>query len=492
MVNFIYSNLLMITALMPLLSALFLLVIPSRKEFLCWIITLIGTIFTFFFSLLLLILFNTSITTFQFIFTFFLMSFTNLYYTVGIDGISLYFILLTTFLCVICVLLSWNSIKFMLKEYLICFLMIEFFLIQVFIVLDIFLFYIFFESVLIPMFCIIGIWGSRKRKISASYQFFLYTLIGSLFMLLGLISIYIQLGSTDLQFIWTNSYLLKFPYILWFSFFISLAIKIPIVPVHTWLPEAHAEAPTSGSVILAGILLKLGSYGFLRILLPIFPEASIYFAPFILVLSLLNIIYASLVTLRQIDLKKIIAYSSIAHMGFVTAGIFTFNLKGLEGSIFLMIGHGLVSSGLFICIGILYDRYLTRIVKYYGGLTQVMPIFSFFLFIFLLANMGFPGTCNFIGEFLILLSLINQNKIVALFALGGIFLSGAYSLWFFNKVMFGILKTKFFVKFQDLSRREFYILCIFSFLIFVLGLYPIFILNNLHLSVNYLLQLMIK
>ena len=265
---------------------------------------------------------------------------------------------------------------------MICFLLLEFFLLQVFCVLDIFLFYIFFESVLLPMFLIIGVWGSRKRKIKAAYQFFLYTLIGSLFTLLAILTIYFETGTTDLQTLWNFTFSFERQVVLWIAFFLSFAIKIPMIPFHIWLPEAHSEAPTAGSIILAGILLKLGGYGFLRFSLPLLPEASVYFTPFVYILSLAAIIYASLTTIRQIDLKKIIAYSSISHMGVVTLGLFSYNLEGLEGSLFLMLSHGLVSSALFFCIGILYERYHTRILKYYSGLVYVMPLFvTYFLFL---------------------------------------------------------------------------------------------------------------
>ena len=406
----------------------------------------------------------------------------------GIDGISLFLILLTTLLINICILISWNSIKFYLKEYLLSFLVLEFCLIQVFAVLDLLLFYIFFESVLIPMFLIIGIWGSRTRKIRAAYQFFIYTLIGSLLMLIGIIFIYLNTGTFDIQILWTLIFPETLQYWLWLSFFASFAVKIPMLPFHIWLPEAHAEAPTSGSVILAGILLKLGGYGFLRFSIPLFPIASIFFTPLVFTLSTIAVIYASLTTLRQVDLKKIIAYSSVSHMGFVTLGIFSLNIQGLEGSIILMLSHGLVSSALFLCIGILYDRYQTRIIKYYSGMVQVMPIFfSLFLF-FSFSNIGFPGTSSFIGELLVLIGLFQFSANLTFFVTFGVVLSAAYSIWLLNRIGFGNLKINYFKYFQDISRREFWTIFPLVLLIFWMGLYPQSFLIEIHFSILSLIE----
>lgn len=375
------------------------------------------------------------------------------------------------------------------KDYLICFLTLEFFLIQVFSVLDIFLFYIYFESVLIPMFLIIGIWGSRQRKIKASYQFFLYTLLGSLLMLLGLLIIYYQTGLTDFRALWCFKFSETKQIILWLSFFISFAIKVPMIPFHIWLPEAHAEAPTAGSVILAGVLLKIGGYGFLRFSLPMFPVASIFFTPLILILSLVAIIYASLTTLRQVDLKKIIAYSSISHMGFVTVGIFSLNIQGIEGSILLMLSHGLVSSALFLCIGVLYDRYKSRVLKYYSGLIQVMPIFGTIFLFFTLANMSFPGTSSFVGELLVLLGIFQINRTLTFFSCIGMILSVSYSVWLFNRIIFGSLKIKYIWLYQDISRREFFILLPLILLTLWIGIYPLSFLNEIHCSSMNLIDL---
>nr|YP_009511958.1 NADH dehydrogenase subunit 4 [Melanthalia intermedia]AXI97885.1 NADH dehydrogenase subunit 4 [Melanthalia intermedia] len=484
-------NPLILTSITPLVGLLILFFLPSTKKFLCQLVALNTSCLTFLFSLLLWMQFDSGTSLFQFTTTFNWFPLFNLHYSVGIDGISLFFILLTTLLIISCILVSWGSIQSLIKEYLICFLLLEFFLIQVFCVLDLLWFYIFFESVLIPMFLIIGIWGSRERKIRAAYQFFLYTLIGSLLMLLALLVIYFRVGSTDLRILYYYDFTKLEQILFWLAFFASFAVKIPMVPFHIWLPEAHAEAPTAGSVILAGILLKMGGYGFLRFSIPMFPDASIYFMPLIFTLSIIAILYASLTTLRQIDLKKIIAYSSVAHMGFVTIGLFSFNLQGIEGSILLMLSHGLVSSALFLCIGILYDRYKTRVLKYYGGLMQVMPIFGLFFFFFTFASIGFPGTSSFIGELLVLLAAFQVNKILTFFAAIGTILSAAYSIWLFNRVSFGPLKVQYFNLFQDISRREFWILLPLAFLILWIGIYPILILSDLHFSVINLIEQLI-
>nr|AYR06616.1 NADH dehydrogenase subunit 4 [Renouxia sp.] len=482
-------NPLIVTSVMPLCGLLFLLVVPSVNEKLCRIIALFTTCLTFIFSLSILIYFEQGSPFFQCYKTFNWLTSLNFYYTVGVDGISLFFILLTTFLILLCVLISWETVTKYVKEYLICFIVLEFLLIQVFSVLDLFLFYVCFESVLIPMFLIIGIWGSRERKIRAAYQFFLYTLVGSLLMLVALLSIYFWAGSTDLQILWNYKFSENLQILLWLAFFASFAVKIPMVPFHIWLPEAHAEAPTAGSVILAGILLKMGGYGFLRFSLPVFPLATIYFTPLIYTLSLIAALYASFTTLRQIDLKKIIAYSSISHMGFVTIGIFTLNTQGIEGSIILMLSHGLVSSALFICVGILYDRYKTRIIKYYSGLTQVMPIFTLFFLFFSFSNIGFPGTSSFIGELLVLVGAFQSNIFITLITSISIILSAAYSIWLLNRISFGVLKSQYFVVFQDLSRREFWILFPLFFLVLLMGIIPNIFLDEIHFSVTNLLEL---
>lgn len=485
---FHFINPLILTSLTPLVGLFFLLFIPKTDFIKCRLITLFSVCLTFLFSLILWLKFDQGSPFFQFCKTFNWAPSLNFYYIIGLDGISLFFILLTTFLIMLCILVSWESVTLHIKEYLILFLFLEFLLIQVFSVLDLFLFYIYFESVLIPMFLIIGIWGSRKRKLRAAYQFFLYTLIGSLFMLIGLIYIYIIVGTTDLQVLYNYNFSDFQQILLWLAFFFSFAVKIPMVPFHIWLPEAHAEAPTAGSVILAGVLLKLGGYGFIRFSIPMFPLATIYFTPLIFTLSLIAAIYASLTTIRQIDLKKIIAYSSVAHMGFVTLGLFTLNIQGIEGSLILMLSHGLVSSALFLCIGILYDRHKTRIIKYYSGLVQVMPLFLIFFFLFSFCNIGFPGTSSFIGELLVLVGSFQINTFFTFFISISIILSACYSIWLLNRIGFGSLKIVYLKVFQDISRREFFILAPLLILVFWMGLAPNFFLEEMHFSVNNLLE----
>nr|YP_009348186.1 NADH dehydrogenase subunit 4 [Corallina officinalis]APX55296.1 NADH dehydrogenase subunit 4 [Corallina officinalis]QJF58204.1 NADH dehydrogenase subunit 4 [Corallina officinalis] len=481
-------NPLLLTSVSPLIGLFYLLLIPKTNVNHCRLATLYSSCVTFLLSLLIWIQFNQSSPFFQFCKTINWFSSLNFYYTVGIDGISLFFILLTTFLIILCILVSWESVTYYVKEYLISFLLLEFLLIQVFSVLDLFLFYLYFESVLIPMFLIIGIWGSRQRKVRAAYQFFIYTLIGSLLMLIGLVYIYLNVGTTDLQILWNFNFSETQQILLWLAFFASFAVKIPMVPFHIWLPEAHAEAPTSGSVILAGVLLKMGGYGFLRFSLPMFPVATVYFTPLVFTLSLLAALYASLTTLRQVDLKKIIAYSSVAHMSFVTVGIFTLNTQGVEGSIVLMLSHGLVSSALFLCVGVLYDRYKTRILKYYGGLVQVMPLFTIFFLFFSFCNIGFPGTSSFIGELLVLLGSFQSNIFLTFTIAFSIILSAGYSIWLLNRIGFGSLKLTYFTLFQDVSRREFYILLPLLFLILWMGLLPNNFLNEIHFTVSGLLE----
>nr|WCH57839.1 NADH dehydrogenase subunit 4 [Hypnea edeniana] len=483
-----FINPLIVTSIIPLLGITILLLGKESNEFWCRRVALWFSCLTFFSSLLLWLQFDSNTPFFQFVSTFVWFPSLNFYYVIGVDGISIFFILLTTFLIPVCILISWSSVKYNTKDYLICFLLLEFFLVQVFSVLDILLFYIYFESVLIPMFLIIGVWGSRQRKIRAAYQFFLYTLLGSLLMLLGILIIYFQTGSTDFHILWYSGFSETKQVILWLAFFASFAIKIPMIPFHIWLPEAHAEAPTAGSVILAGILLKMGGYGFLRFSLPMFPWASIYFSPLVFTLSVIAVIYASLTTLRQVDLKKIIAYSSVSHMGFVTIGIFSLNLQGLEGSIFLMLSHGLVSSALFFCVGVLYDRYKTRIIKYYTGLVQVMPIYGTFLLFFTFANIGFPGTSSFIGEILVLLGAFQINTVLTFFSSLGMILGAAYSIWLFNRISFGSVKLNYLSTYQDISRREFFILVPLTILVIWMGVYPNSFLSDIHSSLYNLLE----
>lgn len=481
------SSILLYLITIPLIGIFLLFFISPSSGILAHKIALYTTLINFVVSIFLWLQFDKLTAGFQLVNKLGSIPFANIDIYVGIDGISLFFILLSTFLIPICILLSRNSVKVYIKEYMICFLILEWLLILTFSILDLILFYIFFESILMPMMIIIGVWGSRERKIGAAYQFFLYTLFGSVFFLLAILAIYFETGTTDISILLTTHFPFERQLILWLAFFASFAIKIPMVPVHTWLPEAHVEAPTAGSVILAGVLLKLGGYGFLRFSIPMFPEASIYFKPLVYLLSVIAIIYVSLTTLRQIDLKKIIAYSSVAHMAFVTLGIFTFNIQAIEGSILLMLSHGLVSSALFMCVGILYDRHKTRIVKYYSGLLQVMPLFITIFFIFTLANLSFPTTSGFIGEFLVLVGLFQTNKFITFLASTGMVLGAAYSIWLWNRVSCGNLKVYFINNYADLNYREILLFIPLIFLTFLLGIYPEIILDSLHVSVKNLL-----
>lgn len=395
-------------------------------------------------------------------------------WTMGVDGIALSFMVLTGLLTPICFLISWHSIKFLVKEFTICIFLTEGFLLAVFAALDVVAFYIFFESVLIPMFIIIGVWGSRSQKVQAAYYFFLYTLIGSVLMLLGIFLLYAQLGTTDYLVLLASTPYLSFSVqvLLFVSFFASFAVKIPLVPFHIWLPQAHVEAPVAGSVFLAGVLLKLGAFGLIRFSLPLFPSASLYFSPCLFTFGVIAILYASLTTLRQIDMKRIIAYSSVSHMGLVTLAIFS-----APASVFLMIAHGLTSSALFICVTLLYERTHTRIVKYYRGVAAVMPLFSMFFLVFSLANLGLPLTANFIGEFLSLLAISQYNPLLAALAATSVIFSAAYSLFLFNRVSFGSLSSL--TPLRDLTRREFSALLPLVGGVILLGIYPDLLLGSL-------------
>lgn len=458
--------------------------LPNTKIILIKQLGLFTSCLIFFLTMLLWIFFNNEIGNFVYVLHLPWLSVFNIYYSLGIDGISIFFIILTAFLMPICILISWNSIVYKMKEFILMLLLTELLLINVFAVLDLFFFYIFFEGILIPMFIIIGIWGSRQRKIHAAYQFFFYTLLGSILMLLGVIIIYFQTGTTDIQILSQIEITRSKQLILWLAFFASFAVKVPMVPVHIWLPEAHVEAPTAGSVILAGVLLKLGTYGIIRFMIPMFPYAMYYFTPLVFTMCVIGILYSAATTIRQIDLKKIIAYSSVAHMNFALLGLFVNNTQGIEGSLFFMLGHGVVSSALFLCIGILYDRYHTRNILYYGGLAQVMPIFSLFFFVFTLANLGLPGMVNFIGEFLVLVGTWKTNTTVIVLASLGLILGAVYAIWFFNRLVFGQIRFYSLQKFTDLTRREFFLLIPLFIMVFVMGIYPALFLDTFNLSVN--------
>jgi len=406
----------------------------------------------------------------------------NIEYHVGIDGISLPLILLSALLIPVSILASWSSIQERVAEYMIAFLVLETMLIGLFSALDFILFYVFFEGVLIPMFLIIGIWGGPNR-IYAAFKFFLYTLLGSVLSLLAILYIYFEVGSSDIPLALTTPFDPKIQTWLWIAFFASFAVKIPMWPFHTWLPDAHVEAPTAGSVILAGILLKLGGYGFIRFSLPMFPEASAAFTPFIFTLSIIAIIYTSLVALVQTDMKKLIAYSSIAHMGFVTLGIFTVDAQGIQGAITQMVSHGLISAALFLCVGVVYDRIHSREIADFGGLVHRMPRYAFVFMIFILASVGLPGTSGFIGEFLVLLGAYQVSTWVTLLASTGMVLGAAYALWLYRRVIFGVLQNQKLKQILDLNWREDLTFAPLLVGVIFLGLYPMPLLTMINTSV---------
>jgi NADH-quinone oxidoreductase subunit M len=395
----------------------------------------------------------------------------NISYHMGVDGISILFVILTTFLMPFCILASWNSITERVREYMIAFLLLETLMIGVFCALDLVLFYLFFEGGLIPMFLIIGVWGG-PRRVYATYKFFLYTFLGSVLLLVSVMVMYWEAGTTDIPTLLNHPFPPALQSWLFFGFLASFAVKLPMWPVHTWLPDAHVEAPTAGSVILAGILLKMGGYGFLRFSLPMFPVASDHFAPLIYALSVIAIIYTSLVALAQEDMKKLIAYSSVAHMGFVTIGLFTVTMQGLQGGIVQMISHGFVSAALFLCVGVVYDRVHSRDIATYGGLVNNMPKYAFAFMVFTLANVGLPGTSGFVGEFLSLVGAFQVNSWVALFATTGVILSAAYALWLYRRVIFGALEKDKLKGLTDLSGREIAIMAPLIAATIAFGIYP--------------------
>ncbi len=405
----------------------------------------------------------------------------------GIDGISILFILLTSLIVPISIISCINSVETRLKEFLIALLILETFMIGVFCSLDLVIFYLFFEAGLIPMFLIIGIWGG-KRRIYSAFKFFLFTLLGSVLMLVAIISIYWIAGTTDVTEIFKIKIAAEYQYLLWLAFFSSFAVKLPMWPVHTWLPDAHVEAPTAGSVILAAILLKMGGYGFIRFSLGMFPIASDYFVPLVFTLSVIAIIYTSLVALMQEDMKKLVAYSSIAHMGFVTLGIFTFNKQGIEGSMLQMLSHGLISAALFLCVGVLYDRNKSRLINSYGGIVNILPKYSFVLMVFVLAALGLPGTSGFIGEFLVLIGAFKINYLVGILASTGVILSAAYMLWLYKRVVFGKLEKEELKEMKDINLSEFTLLFILGFFIIFFGFYPEPLLETMRVSVDNLIS----
>ena len=485
--NSMYHSVLSTLICLPLVVAFILLFIPSRYTSIIKTSALYTSLVVFILSLYLWAAFDNSTAKFQFVESYEWIGSTNINFYLGIDGISLFFVILTTLLIPICILASWEAIKTNIKEYMIAFLLLESFVIAVFCLLDLILFYVFFEAVLIPMFIIIGVYGSRERKIRAAYMFFLYTLLGSVLMLLAILWIYFHAGTTDYQILLTTEFDEDVQKFLWLAFFASFASKVPMVPVHIWLPEAHVEAPTAGSVILAGILLKLGTYGFLRFSMPLFPYATNYFTPLVYTFACIAIVYTSLTAIRQTDLKRIIAYSSVAHMNLVMVGLFTLNAQGIEGAILQQLSHGLVSGALFLCIGVIYDRHHTRLIKYYGGLAHTMPLYVIIFLFFTMANIALPGTSSFVGEFLILAGSFQSNTTVCFLAATGMVLGGCYSLWLFNRAAYGNIKVQYIHKFGDINRREFATFLPLLILTLVMGIYPEIWLDPMHVSVQNLL-----
>ena len=475
--------------LLPAIGSIFLLFSKNddRKTETVKYVALFTSVVNFLISLYLWNSFDNSLSNFQFVEErVWLDGFVN--YKVGIDGISILFVVLTAFITPLCILSVNNSVKVRLRDFLIAILIMESFMIGVFCALDLVIFYLFFEAGLIPMFLIIGIWGGPKRVYSA-FKFFLYTLLGSVLMLVAIISIYWITGTTDVIKLYELGIDPKYQNLLWLAFFSSFAVKTPMWPVHTWLPDAHVEAPTAGSVLLAAILLKMAGYGFIRFSLGLFPFASEIFTPLIYVLSLIAIVFTSLIALMQEDMKKLIAYSSVAHMGFVTLGIFTLKQQGIEGSIIQMISHGLVSAALFLCVGVLYDRIHSRLINTYGGIVSIIPKYSILFMLFTLAALGLPGTSGFIGEFLILMGAFKDNFLVAVIASLGVIFGAAYMLWLYKRVVFGEIVNKDLLKMPDLNKSEFTILIILALPTLFFGFYPEPLINTIEVSVKDLIEM---
>lgn len=477
--------------LLPLIAAV-IVYFSGRSEttgadYARWL-ALIGSVVIFLYSLTLLGGFKTDSAEFQFAELIPWFEGYNINYHVGVDGISLWMILLTTFLTPICILCSWQSIDKRVNEFMALFLVLESLVIGTFAALDLLLFYLFFEAVLIPMYLIIGIWGGQNR-IYAAYKFFLYTLAGSVLFLLALLYLYFTFGTTDIPTLMQQAPSLgaQVQKWLWVALFASFAVKVPMWPVHTWLPDAHVQAPTAGSVILAGILLKLGAYGFLRFSLPMLPEASHYFAPFVFALSIIAVIYASLVALVQEDMKKLIAYSSIAHMGFVTLGIFAFNQQAVEGAVIQMVSHGIVSGALFLCVGVVYDRMHTREIKQYGGVTNIMPYFAAFFMLFTMASVGLPGTSGFVGEILVLVGSWQAMPLATMGAATGLILGAAYMLFLYRRVMFGEVTNPEVAHMKDMSAREWLYFVPLVVGVMWLGIHPVSMSKSISPSIKHLL-----
>jgi len=448
-------------------------------------IALFTAMVNFFVSIVLWGEFDSITSQYQFVQEFNSLSFCHFH--IGVDGISLYFVLLTTFVTPICILSNWDSIKLNVKYFLISFLLLETLLIAVFVVLDLMLFYIFFESVLIPLFLIVGIWGGSETRIRASFLLFLYTLAGSLFMLLAIMVIYYNIGSTDFTMISLSDISLDSQKLLWLGFFLSFAIKTPLVPFHMWLPRAHAEAPLAGSILLAGLILKLATYGYLRILINFMPDATSYFSPLVQTIAVVTLIYSSLATVRQVDFKALVAYSSIGHMAVVVLGLFSNTIIGIEGAIALSVAHGVISPAMFILVGgVLYDRFHTRVIRYYRGVTVYMPVFSALFFVTTAFNMAVPLSLNWIGEFMSLAGIFQRSPLIGLLGASSIILSAAYSIYLYNRISFGAY-SRYLSYTTDISRREFMLLVPLLFTAVVFGIMPNIILGDIHVAVSGLL-----
>ncbi|MBC8267569.1 MAG: NADH-quinone oxidoreductase subunit M [Rhodospirillaceae bacterium] len=485
-----YFPILTLLIFAPLAGALFILAIRGEQEVVnrnARHVAIWTSSAVFLLSLMLWAGFDNTTADFQFVEQWQWMPAFNIAYHVGVDGISVLFVLLTTLLTPICILASWESIQERVKEYMIAFLVLETMMVGMFVALDIFVFYIFFEAVLLPMFLIIGVWGG-PRRVYAAFKLFLYTLLGSVLMLVAVLAMYVDAGTADIPTLLTHDFPATMQTWLWLAFFASFAVKMPMWPVHTWLPDAHVEAPTAGSVILAGVLLKFGGYGFLRFSLPMFPLATMDFTPLIYSLSIIAVIYTSLVALAQEDMKKLIAYSSVAHMGFVTIGTFTQTVQGVEGAIYQMLSHGIVSAALFLIVGVVYDRIHSREIDMYGGLVHRMPVYALAFMVFMLASVGLPGTGGFVGEFLVLLGAFQVNPWVAALASTGVILGAVYMLYLYRRIIFGQLTKEHLMKITDLSGREIMVFAPLAVLVLWMGVYPSSFLDVMHVSVNNLID----
>ncbi|GAA0568354.1 NADH-quinone oxidoreductase subunit M [Caenispirillum bisanense] len=481
--------LLTIITFLPLVGAGFILFVRGQEAQVAANarnVALLTSLATFILSLFLWVGFDPTTADYQFVEKAEWLPAFNISYSMGIDGISLFFVLLSTFLTPICILSSWEAVTKRVKEYMIAFLVLETMMVGMFCALDAFLFYIFFEAVLIPMFIIIGVWGGARR-VYAAFKFFLYTLLGSVLMLLAFLTMYFHAGTSDIATLMTTDFAYGMQIWLWLAIFASFAVKVPMWPVHTWLPDAHVEAPTAGSVILAGVLLKMGGYGFLRFSVPMLPEATELFTPLVYTLSVVAIIYTSMVALVQQDMKKMIAYSSVAHMGMVTIGIFAMTQQAVEGAIFQMLSHGIVSGALFLCVGVVYDRLHTRDIERYGGVANVMPRYALVFMVFMMASVGLPGTAGFVGEFLIIVGVFQVNTWVALLAATGLILGAMYMLWLYRKIIFGKLEREDVKAMLDLSKREIAIVAPLVVMVLWMGIYPSSFLDPMAVSVENLI-----